>query len=312
MDLNEQNTAVKLSGSVFVNNTSYAGCDIKLAVHLPRTGVGVQDNIVELQEKAAQVQKAINVAEGTLSGIEQKLLAVKPGTPEFFIYSGQRLRLTQEIMQYQISLQATDELVKFTVDAAPSLTTKVLAECSSLTISTYRDKQDVRSLGTVYPKGITRGPRSIAGSMIFTVFNKHVLYELLDVHPTDFDATAFTTAILDQLPPIDITVAFANEYGHVSRMAIYGVDFITDGQVMSIEDLFTENTVQYKALDFDPMRSVGSRKIDNVSNMLQKTMGKRASDLIFEEDYQRYKNESDPFSGISPYQRFKRRRNPFI
>ena len=153
----------------------------------------------------------------------------------------------------------------------------------------------------------TRGPREIAGTIVFTVFDEHVLYRFLEAHPSDFDAASgLSSALMDQLPPVDITVVFANEYGTISRMGLFGVEFIDEGQTMSIEDIITENVVSFVARDLDPMRKVGQRNRDEVSNTLRNELAKKASDLLLEDDYQAFKSK------LNPYQRFNYRRNPFI
>ena len=135
--------------------------------------------------------------------------------------------------------------------------TKVLAELQTLSIQTFREKRAVRAIGKTNPNGYVRGSRTQAGSMIFTVFDRNVLLDLLDYDSSDYDAdNRFKAAILDQLPPIDITIQFANEYGSLSRMSIYGVEFVTEGQTMSVEDLILENVVQFVARDVDPMTPV--------------------------------------------------------
>lgn len=135
--------------------------------------------------------------------------------------------------------------------------TKVLSELQTISLSSFRDKQQVRACGTVYPKGFTRGPRTVAGSMIFTVFDRNVLFSLLTAQEADVDMNRpFSPAVLDQMPPLDLTILFANEYGSLSRMSIYGVEFISEGQSMSIEDMFLENQVQYVARDWDPMTPI--------------------------------------------------------
>jgi hypothetical protein len=169
-----------------------------------------------------------------------------------------------------------------------------------------RDKRDVRALGHVGPKGRTRGPRSIAGSMVFTVFNKHVFADIMQMHATEFDGVKFTPACLDQMPPIDLTIVFANEYGHTSRMAIYGVDFATEGMVMSVQDMFTESTVSFFAYDIDPMRSVAQRRIDDAYKLANDWTGVSGSQWIFEEDFQKEK------SLLNPFWRFATRQNPYI
>jgi hypothetical protein len=48
----------------------------------------------------------------------------------------------------------------------------------------------------------------------------------------------------------------ANEYGAVSRMALYGVEFLNTGYTFSIEDLLLEEIVQFVARDIDPLNSI--------------------------------------------------------
>jgi hypothetical protein len=188
----------------------------------------------------------------------------------------------------------------------PTSSTKALADIQTISISSHRVKEPVRACGCVYPKGYTRGQRMIAGSLIFTVFDQSALYELLSPHPSDFDGVNFSSCLLDQMPPMDITICFANEYGFQSRMAIYGVEFVNEGQTMSIEDILTENAVTYVARDFDPMRAVGQAKMEGAAEGVIEFVEKKASDLILEEDYQKVK------SILNPFARHARRSSPFI
>jgi len=302
----EDANAPQLAGSVFVNNTSYSGCDIKVVVNLYDQGVGIQKQITDLRDQLKSDQTELDKVETNIRKREITAFSSKPGTQGFHRAMSSRASLVARQARLKDSIVSTEDRLKTLNLQAPNLSTKTLAEAQTLAISIYRDKQAVRACGTVYPKAFTRGPREIAGSIIFTVFNEHVMHRFLEAHATDFDAVRFTTAILDQLPPVDITVSFANEFGAVSRMALYGVEFLTEGQTMSIEDLLTENVVSFVARDFDPMRAVGQRKIDESSYMLQQQMGKKASDLILEEDHQAFTQALDPF------ERFSRRRNPFV
>ena len=45
-----------------------------------------------------------------------------------------------------------------------------------------------------------------------------------------------------------------NEYGQSSLLIVHGVHLTSEGQVMSIEDMITENTMQYLASDITLMR----------------------------------------------------------
>ena len=129
-----------------------------------------------------------------------------------------------------------------------------LGSIQTLSISTHQDKRPVRSLGVINAKDYVMGPRTIAGSMVFAVFNKHFASEIM----ADLGAGTGTEVILpDEIPALDITISFANEYGRMSRMAIYGVKLINEGQVMSINDLYTENTYQFVALGLEPITDEG-------------------------------------------------------
>lgn len=142
---------------------------------------------------------------------------------------------------------------------------KTLANLQTISYSIFREKYPVRALGCVGEKNRTRGSRTIAGSMVFTVFDRHVLFDVLKNHPNDLNTNGLTPVgyndlaytMIDQLPPFDILIHFANEYGYTSEMVIYGVDISAEGQVMSIEDLITENTVQYTAQHIAIMRPGG-------------------------------------------------------
>jgi hypothetical protein len=298
--------SVSLGGSVFVNNTSYAGCDIKVVVNLYDGGKATQHKIDELQDKMTKAQSELELAETKAAEATSNLETAKRGTSGFSNNTKKRSKYTTSATRLQDVVQSLGQRLADLAQEKPQVSTKVLAECQTLSLSVYRDKQAVRACGSVYPKAFTRGPRQIAGTLVFTVFNQHVLHELLDAHVTDFDGVSYSSVLADQLPPVDIIVVFANEYGATSRMAVLGVEFSTEGQTMSVEDMITENVISFVARDLDPMRSVGQQVIDQASSMLQNEMGKRASDLLLEEDYQRYKNN------ISPFDRFRRRRNPFI
>jgi hypothetical protein len=57
-------------------------------------------------------------------------------------------------------------------------------------------------------------------------------------------ATAWYT---DQLPPFDITLAAANEYGALAVMRIFGVELLNEGYGVSIDDIVSEQQHTYVA-----------------------------------------------------------------
>lgn len=101
---------------------------------------------------------------------------------------------------------------------------------------------------------LSHNSRSIAGSIVFALFDKSPLYDIVKElnyirNPNDRKSSPMP----DQLPPIDFILLFQNEYGHKSIMRLYGVEFMQEGQVHSIQDLYSENTMQYVARDMDQL-----------------------------------------------------------
>lgn len=126
-----------------------------------------------------------------------------------------------------------------------------LGSLQTLSVSTHQDKKPVRVIGSVNALDYTMGQRTIAGSLVFAVFDQHFATEMFK----DLEkATGKTFFLPDELPAMDITITFANEYGRTSRMAIYGLRIINEGQVMSINDLYTENTYQFVATSMEPLK----------------------------------------------------------
>lgn len=93
---------------------------------------------------------------------------------------------------------------------------------------------------------------TLAGSMIFTVFNEYAFYRL-DAYKQAISFGLFPLA--DMLPPFDVVITFVNEYGSISKMRIYGVTIVDEGQTMSVDDLVTEQLFSYMARGIYPMIS---------------------------------------------------------
>jgi hypothetical protein len=124
---------------------------------------------------------------------------------------------------------------------------KVVGELQTVSYSIHMEKRPIRSIGNVNAKDYVMGPRTIAGSLVFSVFNKHFSQDLIE--NINKNHTAGTVYLVDELPPFDIIISAANEYGYRSKLAIYGIRLLNEGQVMSINDVFTENTYQFFATD---------------------------------------------------------------
>lgn len=144
----------------------------------------------------------------------------------------------------------------------------VLGNVSTFSYSIFREKSPVRTLGRSHAKGYTAGPRTIAGSMVFIVFDRNPVYKILET--LDYQSGApndrYSTPVPDQIPPIDLTLWFSNEYGHKSILRLYAVEFMQEGQTHSVNDLYSENVMQYVARDIDVL--LNYKDIESFRNLL--------------------------------------------
>lgn len=130
---------------------------------------------------------------------------------------------------------------------------KQLIEATTFSVSVHRVKAPVRACGYINPKGFARGTRTIAGTIVLTQMTVDVLYRFLQAtlwNDTSKDS-GFTK--VDQLPPFNMTMIWANERGDASYRRVLGVDLLTDGVVYSVNDMLTEQAISYQAADFTPL-----------------------------------------------------------
>jgi hypothetical protein len=159
----------------------------------------------------------------------------------------------------------------------------VVGELQAITYSVTREKGPIYVMGNPNPVSFSRGKRGIAGSLVFTVFDRNALHQLkkdakvyrqqlntsgqLSPNPIqDVDQNAVTSAGIeawnrgseiayaDEIPPFDITINFLNEYGQSSVMTIYGVEILNEGMGMSIDDITTEKACTFIARAIDDMK----------------------------------------------------------
>lgn len=126
----------------------------------------------------------------------------------------------------------------------------VLGELQTLSYSIHNEKAPVRNLGSVNAVDYVTGPRTIAGSLVFAVFNQHWAANLMEeMEKRNIMKDANRDYVTDSIPPFDIVCSMANEYGFQSYLVLSGVRVMNEGQVMSTQDIFIENTYQYVATD---------------------------------------------------------------
>jgi hypothetical protein len=137
--------------------------------------------------------------------------------------------------------------------AVPGVTAPVtFGTLRSVSYSIVRDKRAVRILGTANPIGWSMSSRLIAGTLIFTSFDRYVWLPVYASADEQAQLTPKDVVLADTLPPFDITISALNEYGQMSRMVIRGARIVDEGGVMSVDDMYIEQTHTYVALDVVP------------------------------------------------------------
>ena len=124
--------------------------------------------------------------------------------------------------------------------------TKVIGAFQTVTYSIHNNKCPIRVLGDMNVRRYVPGPRTIAGTLILTVFDRHWIKELLGSYKKIKSETE-RYFLADELPSFNMTISCTNEYGHDAKLALYGVTLVDEGQVMSINDVYTENTYTFYA-----------------------------------------------------------------
>lgn len=185
-----------------------------------------------------------------------------------------------------------------------------LNNIQGLSYSITREKAPIYTMGSPDPRSFSRGKRGIAGTIVFTVFDRSALLGALgglapdggllfmsdidDIRP-DFSiaATGSLTGqplgssslvtpadtvdraetpiswvggdqelarawFADQIPPFDVSVAAANEYGHMAVMREFGLEVMNEGCGVSVDDIQTEQQHTYLARTMIPWTPVDS------------------------------------------------------
>ena len=167
------------------------------------------------------------------------------------------------------------------VDIKATFGGKVIGELQGISYSVTREKAPIYTMGSADPRSFSRGKRGIAGTLIFTVFDRNALLEIFKTmddrsgwffaHDTDIqkhsneeskgsqvwqdvntDNTWQPPWYSDQIPPFDIVLTAANEYGQVAQMSVRGVEILNEGSGMSIDDIVTEQQMTFVAREIQP------------------------------------------------------------
>lgn len=165
-----------------------------------------------------------------------------------------------------------------------------------------KEKAPVYTMGSPEPRSFSRGKRGIAGSLVFTVFDRDALiaalqdhikkertfhrigtneleYERISVDEWDSKmkdiamqgvstassntekvtsniSVSATPIYEDEIPPFDITISFANEYGQKASIVLYAVEILNESSGFSIDNVISEKACTFVARKVDYMKPV--------------------------------------------------------
>lgn len=191
---------------------------------------------------------------------KDELTDTKPVSPPLVVEKHKHDHNPDNYNEHQVSFSGADAVATIIVptigsDGNPTGPGEIitLGDIQTLSYSMHRENSPVRTLGHVNPRGFIKGGRTIAGSFIFTVFNEYAFYRITQYRELLARRNGFFAPLADMLPPFDIVVTFFNEYGNMSKMKIFGVTIVDEGQTVSIDDLIIEQTYTYMARGIQPM-----------------------------------------------------------
>lgn len=152
----------------------------------------------------------------------------------------------------------------------------------AISYSINREKAAIYTMGRANPRAFSRGKRMIAGSMVFILFDSNPLVTHfsgarflgdvdenlqsggagvgdigLNAAAEQLDGvfekqTAMQANYVDQIPPFDVVLSAANEYGERASMKVVGIELMNENSGFSIDDIVIEQQFTYVAIDITP------------------------------------------------------------
>lgn len=178
------------------------------------------------------------------------------------------------------------------VDMTAVFAGEPIGSIQAFSYSVNREKVAIYTMGKANPRAFARGKRMIAGSMIFILFDKNPVinhfnkaqfygdkYEnqhTINNRPgwtSELNNTGeaigadlleeqilMAPAYVDQIPPFEVVISAANEYGSRSRMKVLGVELMNENSGFSIDDIVVEQQYTYIAMDITPWEKVPTQQ----------------------------------------------------
>lgn len=156
------------------------------------------------------------------------------------------------------TFSGADIMVIFSVAGATNLSYgnakgfTISSTIQTLTVSSTTSVLPVRRCGEARPRDFSRGARTFAGSMVFTIMDSDPFKEVFAIDSYGNSVANDDSWHIDQMPPFDIIVVAANETGGVGAQIISNARIVNWGTTYSVDDIYTEATYTYIAEHVTP------------------------------------------------------------
>ena len=108
----------------------------------------------------------------------------------------------------------------------------------------------VTGLGRVGIKGFTQGHRTVAGTLVFSSFDRGAFYRKFGSIKNE----QIYKDMPDELPPFNIIMCFVNEFGDASFSALEGVTLLDSSRSYTIDNPVSMETYSYMAVREVPLQ----------------------------------------------------------
>ena len=169
------------------------------------------------------------------------------------------------------SFSGTDVKVVFSI---PGTSPAYLANNSNLqsvqlqtiTMSSATSVFPIRRMGEARASAYNKGPRTFAGSMVFSILGEDPLQKIFAIDPIKSAARTDAHWHIDQMPAMDCLLMFGSEHDYSARgmQVIQDMHITNWGETVSIDDMYVETTYTYIAEHVTPF--LNSTSISNAAS----------------------------------------------
>jgi hypothetical protein len=167
----------------------------------------------------------------------------------------------------------------------------VFSNLISISWNITREKAPIYVLGVKDPVSMSRGKRGIAGTLSFQNFDRDAIQMLIQQDTSKYQYTDYLSNIAthdlygnpdptngwfdwsaadsfrgvtkqtayyaDQMPPMDVTLTYANEYGNLAVEQVFGIEILNEGKGVHIDDMAVETAMTFICRGIGKLQRIG-------------------------------------------------------